>query len=142
MIVDIVGQLLKSTTVYFDDPAKMPKCANLVTFRATDPHEFLSHIYKRRYFAAWKRCPYLRLLLVTVGALIFVIGRARPRIVGYGLALLVVGFLSVLGNCVLNEFQPRYTLPMWVLTIVCLTALLPMAIHRLKRLLQSAFATV
>ncbi|MFL6537656.1 MAG: hypothetical protein ACJ8JD_05695, partial [Chthoniobacterales bacterium] len=94
-ITDIVGQLLKSTTVYFDDPAKMPKCASLVTFRATDPREFLSHIYKGRYFAAWKRCPHLRLLLITVGALIFVVGRARSRTVGCALALLVVGFLSV-----------------------------------------------
>ena len=141
-ITDIAGQVLKSTTVYFDDPSKMTKYAPLVTFRATDPNEFIGHIYKRRYFAAWKRCPYLRLLLIAVVFLIFVMGRARPRLLGSGVALLVVGFLSVLGNCVLNEFQPRYTLPMWVLTMVCLTTLLPRAMQRLKRELQSAFAAV
>ena len=135
-VTDLIGQLLKSTTVFFDDPSQMEKCANLVTFRATDRHQFLSHIYKRRYFAVWKRCTYARMLLAVLAALAFVITRARPRLVGYAIALLVVGFLSVLGNCVLNEFQPRYTLPMWVLTIVCLTILLPSVIQHLRCLLR------
>lgn len=139
-VTDMVGQLLMSTTFYFKDPSEMPKCSGLITFRATDPREFLSQIYKRRYFASWKRCTYLRVLFSSVAALVIVIvgGRARPA--SYAIALLLVGFLSMIGNSMLNEFQPRYTLPMWELTTVALTILLPGTIAELKRRVRKRFA--
>lgn len=141
---EIVGRLLLSTAIYFKQPETMPKCAGLVTFRATDRREFMSHIYKRRYFAVWKRAAYFRTLLATIAALAVVIGGAARRLSSYAIALLLVGFLTVIGNSVVNEFQPRYALPMWELTIVALTILLPSAVSAVKRrlnALKSASAT-
>jgi hypothetical protein len=133
VVPDIVAQLLRCTTAYFDDPTKMPQCSGLTTFRANDPHRFLSDVYKRRYFAVWKRCTYSRVLIAALAALLFSI-RVRSRLTGYAASLLVVAFLSVLGNSVLNEFQPRYTLPMWELTFVALTILLPGVVTKLRRM--------
>jgi len=41
----------------------------------------------------------------------------------YAAALTLVGLFMMLANCFLNVFQPRYTLPMWELTVVSLSIL-------------------
>jgi hypothetical protein len=41
----------------------------------------------------------------------------------YAAALTAVGLFMMLANCVLIVFQPRYTLPMWELTIVSVSIL-------------------
>ena len=42
-------------------------------------------------------------------------------VVYYAAALMLVGLTIMLANCLLVEFQPRYTLPMWELTIISMT---------------------
>jgi hypothetical protein len=44
-------------------------------------------------------------------------------VASYAAALTAVGLLMMLANCVLNVFQPRYTLPMLELTIVSVSIL-------------------
>jgi hypothetical protein len=39
----------------------------------------------------------------------------------YVTALMVIGLVIMLASCLLVEFQPRYTLPMWELTIISMT---------------------
>jgi hypothetical protein len=41
----------------------------------------------------------------------------------YAAALTLFGLFMMLANCVLNVFQPRYTLPMWELTIISVSIL-------------------
>jgi hypothetical protein len=39
-------------------------------------------------------------------------------VVYYAAALVVVGLTIMLASCLLGQFQPRYTLPMWELMII------------------------
>lgn len=42
-------------------------------------------------------------------------------VVSYAATLMLAGLTIMLANCLLAEFQPRYTLPMWELTIISMT---------------------
>ncbi|MFL6529012.1 MAG: hypothetical protein ACJ8KX_00950 [Chthoniobacterales bacterium] len=53
----------------------------------------------------------------------FVRRSGSAELAGYSAALIVVGLLSIIGNNLVNEFQRRYTLPTWELTIVAMTLL-------------------
>ena len=124
ILLTVVRQLLQGTTQYF---FLMPKCANLVTFRDRSTREFLDNIHTHPYLALWKRFTYTKLLFVWLLTFLFVAllpaGR-NPGLLGYASALIVTGLLMMLGTCFLTSFQPRFTLPMWELTIVSLTLLL------------------
>ena len=48
----------------------------------------------------------------------------------YAAALTLAGLTMVLATCLLNQFQPRYTLPMWELMIVSLSVVLGRSIER------------
>ena len=140
-ILDVVRQLLLSTTHYF---FPMPKCANLVTFRDRSTREFLDNIHTHPYLAVWKRFTYTKLLFVWLVTFIFVVllpkGRDAGRL-GYATALTVVGLLVMLGTCFLTSFQARFTLPMWELTIVSLTILLGSAAQSLRCNARNWFAS-
>jgi hypothetical protein len=41
-------------------------------------------------------------------------------VASYAIAMIVIAILIMLANCLLAVFQPRYTFPMWELTIVSL----------------------
>jgi hypothetical protein len=134
-ILAVVRQLLQSTTYYFLYPTTMPKCANLVTFRNSSNREFLDKMHKHPGLAFWKRFTYAKLLFLWLVTFIFValMPRGRnPGLLGYAAALTVIGLLMMLGNCFLTVFQPRFTLPMWELTIVSLTLLLGSAAQSLR----------
>jgi hypothetical protein len=63
------------------------------------------------------------LWLALISILVFVKRKGADEIAVtyYALALTVVGLTIMLVNCLLVEFQPRYTLPMWELTIISMT---------------------
>ena len=73
---------------------------------------------------------YRRLLLfwVAVLGLFIIIVKIRQREAAdlglYASALTVTGLFMMLASCVLTVFQPRFTLPMWELTIISLFILL------------------
>ena len=60
-------------------------------------------------------------------AALFLIAKMRKRdiaeVASYATALIVIAILMMLANCLLAVFQPRYTLPMWELTLVSLSIL-------------------
>jgi hypothetical protein len=133
---EIVKQrLLRTTTFYFEHPASMPQCANLVTFRDPANPEFLNHIYKHSFLGFGKGLPYAGFVLIWLAIFSLTVFLTRGRsegILGYAAALIVVGLLMMLGNCFVNEFQFRYTLPMWALTIVSITILIASVTQSLR----------
>jgi uncharacterized membrane protein YkvI len=67
------------------------------------------------------------LVWIVLLAALFLIAKMRKRdaaaVASYATALIVIAILMMLANCVLAVFQPRYTLPMWELTIISVTML-------------------
>lgn len=123
-IPDVVSFLFVTTRFYFSHAAKMPQCASLVTFRDKNADEVFAIFKKHSYFRHPKDLSYRALLFLWLInlALFVVIARMRAQqtagVGSYAIALTVVGLFVMLANCVLAVFQPRYTLPMWELTIV------------------------
>ena len=81
------------------------------------------------YFRHPKNVSYGAFLLVCMVLLaaLFLIARMRKRditaVASTATALIVIAILMMLANCLLAIFQPRYTLPMWELTLVSLSIL-------------------
>jgi hypothetical protein len=66
-------------------------------------------------------------------SILFVMTKKRSgemAVVYYAAALTLVGLAMMLANCLLAEFQPRYTLPMWELTIISTTVLFGRSLER------------
>jgi hypothetical protein len=59
----------------------------------------------------------------------------------YAVALTLVGLTIMLANCLLVEFQPRYTLPMWELTIISMTVALGRSMERWLDVRRKSAAT-
>ncbi len=134
-ILAIVRQLIQSTESYFLEPANMPKCQNLVTFRDPRSREILHQLHKHPYFGFWKRFTYAHLLSIwgTLWIYVALLPRAgKAAVAPCAAALTVVGLLFVLATCIVNEFQPRFTLPAWELTIVSTTLLIGSAAEFLR----------
>ena len=120
----VVRQLFASTTRYFSYPESMPDHATLLTFRDKSAAEIMAIFKKHSYFHHPKNFSYNAFLFswcVNL-ALLAVLAKMRKEkvaaVFSYAAALMLVGLFMMLANCVLNVFQPRYTLPMWELTIV------------------------
>jgi hypothetical protein len=123
-IPDVVSFLFVTTRFYFSHAEAMPQCASLITFRGNNANEVFGIFKKHSYFHHPKNVSYhgfllFWLLLVVLFLLVAKIGKreASDRI-SYAAGLTVVGLLMMLANCLLSVFQPRYTLPMWELTII------------------------
>ena len=107
----------------------MPQCASLITFRDKNADQIFGIFKSHSYFRHPKNVSYRAFSLVWIVLLagLFLIAKMRKRdiaeIASYATALIVIAILMMLANCVLTIFQPRYTLPMWELTIVSTTAL-------------------
>jgi hypothetical protein len=122
-IPDVVRHLVRSTAFYFRFRETMPKAANLVTFRGTTEQGLLQHLKKHPYLRAWKKLPAgLAIGVVAAGVVALgVLGRRSRRnaaALGCAVALLVVALMMTAANCSLTEYAPRYTLPLWELTII------------------------
>ena len=128
-IPSIVRQLFVATVYYFSHTANMPGCASLVTFRDKNTDEVFAIFKKHSYFHRPKNVSYgvfLPFWLVVLGAF-FLIAKIRTReatdLAWYATALTAIGLFMMLANCVLTIFQPRFTLPMWELTIISVSIL-------------------
>ena len=128
-IPDVVSFLFVTTRFYFSHSAEMPQCASLVTFRDRNAAQVFAIFKNHSYFRHPKHMSYRALLFlwVIVLGLFAVIAQMRKQrsagVVSYAAALTMIGLFVMLANCVLAVFQPRYTLPMWELTIVSLSIL-------------------
>jgi hypothetical protein len=128
-IPDVVRFLFVTTRFYFSHSAAMPQCASLVTFRDKNAAQVFAIFKDPSYFRHPKNLSYRALLffwLINL-ALFVVIAKVRKQqaagLASYAAGLTVVGLFMMLANCVLAVFQPRYTLPMWELTIVSVSIL-------------------
>jgi hypothetical protein len=142
-IPDLVGFLFATTNFYFSHRDAMPQCASLVSFRGKDRDDVIAVFKKHSYFRHPKNVSYRGFLLfwVAVLGLFIIIAKIRqrqPADLGlYASALTVIGLFMVLATCVLTVFQPRFTLPMWELTIISLFILLGRIMESLPSLLRS-----
>jgi hypothetical protein len=125
----VVRQLFVATAFYFSHPGIMPGCASLRTFRDSSSAQVMAIFKKHSYFHHPKNLTYSAFLIfwcVSL-ALLAVVAKVRMKEVAvpyaYAAALMLVGLFMMLANCFLTVFQPRFTLPMWELTIVSVSIL-------------------
>jgi hypothetical protein len=107
------------TIFYFSYPESMPQYAHLDTFQNHDRSSILAQFHS--ILGGHGKLSYHRLLLGWL-VLVLIFGwRARTQAIAlsaYTVALNASGLLMTTANCLLNEFQPRYTLPAWELLII------------------------
>ena len=128
-IPDVVSFLFVTTRFYFSHPEAVPQCESLVTFRGKNADQILAIFKTHSYFRHPKKLSYSALLclwLVVLGVFLL-IAKIRRRDAAdsgsYAIGLIAIGLFIMLANCLLVKFLPRYTLPMWELTIVSITIL-------------------
>lgn len=155
-IPDVVSFLFVTTRFYYSHAAKMPQCASLVTFRDRNAAQVFAIFKNHPYFRHPKHLSYRALLFlwVIILGLFALIARMRKQqaaaVASYATALTMIGLFMMLANCVLAVFQPRYTFPMWELTIISLVILFgaimdclfspPRRAHSLKRNEQAKYS--
>jgi hypothetical protein len=128
-IPEVVAFLFVTTRFYFSHRDVMPQCASLITFRDKNADQIFGIFKNHSYFRHPKNVSYHAFLLVWIVLLaaLFLIAKIRKRdiagVASYATALIVIAILMMLANCLLAIFQPRYTLPMWELTLVSLSIL-------------------
>ena len=114
------------TIFYYSHREAMPGYAALVTFRNKSAEEILGYYKRHSFFHRGKGRSYsvfwfLWLALILILVFVKKKGAHEMAVTYYAVALTVVGLTIMLVNCLLVEFQPRYTLPMWELTIISVT---------------------
>ena len=129
-IPDVVRFLFVTTTFYFSHSASMPQFASLITFRDNNTEQIFAIFKQHSYFQHPKNLTYRVLLVLCLMTLTLFVGITKIRkqeVAGpasYAAALTLVGLFMMLANCFLTVFQPRFTLPMWELTVVSVSFLL------------------
>jgi hypothetical protein len=124
-IGDVISAPFVHTIFYFSHPNSMLQCANLETFRNHDQSSILGQLHS--YLGARGKLHYHWLLLGWLVLMLIFACRARAQaiiVLAYIFALNVTGLLMTTANCLLNEFQPRYTLPAWELLIIAVVIML------------------
>jgi hypothetical protein len=128
-IPGVVGFLFVTTRFYFSHRDVMPQCASLITFRDKNADRIFAVFKNHSYFRDAKNVSYRAFLFIWIllFAAFLLIAKIRKRDIAGAAsnasALIVIGILMMLANCFLAIFQPRYTLPMWELTLVSLSIL-------------------
>lgn len=118
-IGNVISAPFVHTIFYFPHPEAMPQCANLDTFRNHDQSSILGQLHS---YLGWRwRLPYYRLLLIWL-VLVLVLawhsGAKAIALLAYTFALNATGLLMTTANCLLTEFQSRFTLSAWELLII------------------------
>lgn len=91
------------------------------------------------YLRWWQRYGYCQSLTIVIilGLILVVTRRARAvSNVSFAIALNLTGLGMILANCILNEYQVRYTLPMWELLAISAIVLLGGSTPAAARLLR------
>jgi hypothetical protein len=128
-IPSAVRELFADTTRYFFYPELVPDQAALLMFRDKSAAQIMAIFKKHSYFHRPKNFSYGTFLFFCCVNLVLLAVLAKMRkeevaaISSYAVALTLLGLFMMLANCVLNVFQPRYTLPMWELTIISASVL-------------------
>jgi hypothetical protein len=128
-IREVVAFLFVTTRFNFSHRDAMPQCASLISFRDKNADQIFAVFKKHSYFRHPKNVSYCAFLVIWIVLLVafVLIAKIRKRDIAgvalYTTALIVIAMLIMLANCLLAVFQPRYTLPMWTLTLVSLTIL-------------------
>lgn len=128
-IPDLVRFLFVTTTFYFSHSASMSEFASLITFRNKNAEQIFAIFKQHSYFHHPKNLTYRGLLVLCLITLTLFLGIAKIRkqeVAGsasYAATLTAVGLFMMIANCFLTVFQPRFTLPMWELTIVSVSIL-------------------
>jgi hypothetical protein len=139
-IPSVVNQLFGQTTFYFSHSESMAACAPLITFRDKNATQIVAIFKNHSYFHRRKSFSYNAFLFFWFANLLLLAVLAKVRneevaaLSSYATALTLVGLVMMVANCFLNEFQPRYTLPMWELTIVSASILF-------GRIMESLFSS-
>jgi len=123
-IENVVNNLFLTTTFYYFRTEQLPGYASLQTYRNRSANQIVAILKKHRYFHLWRSLDYAAFLCLWVVNLVLLAVLAQIRkkniavVVSYAVALTLVGLLMMLATCVLSGLQPRFTLPMWELTIL------------------------
>ena len=131
-VTDITDQLFDTTAYFFGHPDEMPACANLATFRNTSAAAITRIPIERPYFHLWRGLNYNKAVVVWFVALLLFVAIARRKrvnsgaIPSFGITLVAIGLLMAALACLLAEFLPRYTLPIWLLLLLSFFTLLGM----------------
>jgi len=124
-IPNLVNHLFLTTALYLLEPIDKP-----AGYRNKSPNQIIAILEKHRYFHLWRSVNHAVLLCFWAAnlALLAVLAQMRKKnvaaVASYAVALTLAGLLMMVANCVLNTFLPRYTLPMWELTILSTSVLL------------------
>ena len=134
-IPNVVRSLFVHTTFYYSHRDAMPGYAPLVTFLDKSEGEILGNYKRHAYFYHRKEISYNTVLCFwfILISMLFVVTKKQScemAVVYYAAALTLVGLTMLLATCLLNQFQPRYTLPMWELMIVSLSVVFGRSIER------------
>ena len=134
-IPNVVRSLFVHTIFYYSHREAMPGYASLVTFRDKTENDILANYKRHPYFYHRKEFSYkavwcLWFALISILAVVTKKGNREMAVVYYAAALTLVGLTMMLANCLINEFQPRYTLPMWELMIVSMTVVFGRSMER------------
>jgi hypothetical protein len=124
-IGDVIAAPFVHTIFYFSHPEWMPQCARLETFKNHGRSSLLGQLHS--YVGQRERLRYHQLVLCWLASALIFLWRGRVQaipLVVYTFALNAIGMLMLMANCLLNEFQPRYTLPAWELLIIAIVIVL------------------
>jgi len=128
-IPSVVRELFADTTRYFLYPQLMPDQAALLTFRDKSAAQVMALFKKHSYFHHPKNLSYSALLSFCCVNLVLLAVLAKMRkekvaaVYSYAAVLALVALFMMLANCFLAVFQPRFTLPMWEVTIISASVL-------------------
>jgi hypothetical protein len=132
---NVIRSLFVHTIFYYSHPDAMPGYAPLVTFRDRSADEIMAYYKRHSYFHHRKEFSYNAIWCLWFAMILVLTVVTKKRsgevaVVYYAASLTVVGLTMMLANCLLAEFQPRYTLPMWELTIVSALIVLGRSLDR------------
>jgi hypothetical protein len=134
-IPNVVRSLFVHTIFYYSHRDAMPGYAPLITFRDKSENEILAYYKRYGYFYHRKEFGYNAIwcLWFAMIPILVVVTKKRSgemAVVYYAAALTLVGLTMMLANCLLAEFQPRYTFPMWELTIISVSVVFGRGMER------------
>jgi hypothetical protein len=87
----------------------------------------------QRLFKIWNPSPVARRVWLVMISIFSVVASKRSdemAVVYYAATLTLAGLAMMLASCLLVEFQPRYTLPRWELTIISTKVLFARSMER------------